>query len=187
LRRAIHALRFGAMKTNDWEKTFREVFARGMTAWKEGRVTPQTMFEARDLKFLASIGSTAQELFDFVDDLQRYGEPDVETALAIAAIRRNYFLHVLQGRPARQQASMNDLPAKTDAVDGIAWLPRLIAKARLKLRGEMPDDLMYGCGGDRAFAHERNIELPWFLELVRDAGDDDRRIVNAVKKAAHLT
>jgi hypothetical protein len=89
-------------------------------------------------------------------------------------------------RPASATASFHERsPAKTDAVDGIAFA-RLIAKARLKLRGEMPDDLMYGCGGDRAFAHERNIELPWFLELVRDAGDDDRRIVNAVKKAAHL-
>ena len=34
-------------------------------------------------------------------------------------------------------------------IDGIAWLPRILVKARLKLRGEMPADLMYGCGGDR--------------------------------------
>jgi hypothetical protein len=69
-------------------------------------------------------------------------------------------------------------------VDGIAWLPRLIAKARLKLRGEMPPDLMYGCGGDRPFLRSVNLTLPQFLELVRDAGNDDRRIIDAVKASA---
>ena len=79
---------------------------------------------------------------------------------------------------------MADLPAKSDAVDGIAWLPRLIMKARLKLRGEMPTELMYGCGGDRPFLHGMNLTLAEFLTLVRDAGDDDRRIIAAVKKSA---
>jgi hypothetical protein len=32
-----------------------------------------------------------------------------------------------------------------------------------------------------------NLTLPKFLELVRDAGSDDRRIVNAVKQAAGLS
>jgi hypothetical protein len=31
-----------------------------------------------------------------------------------------------------------------------------------------------------------NLNLPRFLELVRDSGEDDRRIVNAVKQAAGL-
>jgi hypothetical protein len=76
---------------------------------------------------------------------------------------------------------MSALPLKTDAVDGIAWLPRLIVKARLKLRGEMPPDLMYGCGGDRLFLRRMGLTLPGFLELVRDSGDDDLAIVEAVK------
>ena len=63
----------------------------------------------------------------------------------------------------------------------IAWLPRLIAKARLKLRGELPDDLMYGCGGDRSFLAEYPMTLQAFLQLVRDSGEDDRRIIEAVK------
>ena len=79
---------------------------------------------------------------------------------------------------------MASLPAKSAQVDGIAWLPRLIEKARLKLRGEMPDDLMYGCAGDRPFLREMNMNLPGFLELVRDSGDNNRRIIDAVKKAA---
>lgn len=79
---------------------------------------------------------------------------------------------------------MKELPAKSAAVDGIPWLPRLIVKARLKLRGEMNPDLMYGCGGDRPFLRERGMTLPQFLQLVRDKGDDDRAIIEAVKKSA---
>ena len=71
-------------------------------------------------------------------------------------------------------------------MDGIAWLPRLIVKARLKLRGEMPAELMYGCAGDRPFLRRMNTDLPEFLKLVRDQGDDDRRIVDAVKRQAGI-
>jgi len=39
---------------------------------------------------------------------------------------------------------LNEFPAKTDEVEGIAWLPRLITKARAKLAGNLPADLMYG-------------------------------------------
>ncbi|HTH49963.1 MAG TPA: hypothetical protein VMB21_20790 [Candidatus Limnocylindria bacterium] len=142
------------------------------------------MIDGADTAFLASLGCTPQELFDFVDDYPRYGEPNYATVLEITAIRRDYFLDVLGGKSTGHTAKMSDLPAKSDAVDGIPWLPRLIVKARLKLRGEMPDDLMYGCGGDRPFVREMKTTLPKFLTLVRDSGDDDRRIVEAVKRTA---
>jgi hypothetical protein len=57
------------------------------------------MFEPKDVTFLATIGCTAQELFDFVDDSLRYDDLDFETVLAVAAIRREYFLHVMNGTP----------------------------------------------------------------------------------------
>ena len=172
------------MTNQDWQPPFRVIYDRAVAAWKAGRNTPDTMFNAADADFLAGIGCTRQELFDFVDDAQRYGEPDFETTLAVAALRRDYFLNVQKGRRTGRIATMASLPAKTDAVDGIAWLPRLIVKARLKLCGEMPDDLMYGCGGDRPFLREMNMDLPGFLKLVRECGDDDRRIIEAVKKSA---
>ncbi len=142
------------------------------------------MFAAADVAFLATLGCTAQELFDFIDDFLGYGEPDYATTLAVQAVRRDYFLRAMQGTGTGRFAKMADLPAKSAAVDGIAWLPRLIVKARLKLRGEMPPDLMYGCGGDRPFLRGVNLSLAQFLELVRDAGDDDRKIIEAVKRAA---
>lgn len=172
------------MSTNDWQIRFREVYEGGVAAWNEGRRTPQTMFGAENAAFLATIGCTTQELFDFVDDFHRYGEPDYATTLAVTAIRRDYFLNVMGGKSSGRTATMESLPPKTAEVDGIAWLPRLIVKARLKLRGEMPPDLMYGCGGDRPFLRKMKMDLPGFLKLVWECGNDDRRIVEAVKKAA---
>jgi hypothetical protein len=172
------------MSTISWEQQFRQVYARGVAAWHAGQQSPGDMFSREDTVFLKSIGCTAQELFDFVDDGQRYGEPDFDTTLAVAAIRRDYFLNVLQGQSTGRTVLMDNLPAKTAEVDGIAWLPRLIVKARVKLRGEMPDDLMYGCAGDRPFLRQMNMDLPGFLKLVWQSGDDDRRIIDAVKKAA---
>ncbi len=167
-----------------WKTEFRGVWDRGVAAWKAGRRAPQTMFDARDVAFLATLGCTPRELFDFVDDGERHGEPDFDTTLDVAALRRDYFLNVMQGKRTGRVAAMESLPAKTAEVDGIAWLPRLIVKARLKLRGEMPEDLMYGCAGDRPFLREMSMDLPGFLQLVRDSGDDDRRIIEAVKKSA---
>jgi hypothetical protein len=170
--------------TKDWKQEFRGVWERGTQAWKEGRRSEQTMFAADDTRFLASIGCTAQELFDFIDDSLNYGDLDCETAEAVTEIRRRYFLEVMGGKPSGRVVPMSTLPAKSAEVDGIPWLPRLIAKARIKLQGEMEPDLMYGCGGDRPFLREHHLTLPEFLQLVWDKGDDDRAIVDAVKAAA---
>ncbi|HEV7403766.1 MAG TPA: DUF5069 domain-containing protein [Chthoniobacteraceae bacterium] len=169
---------------HDWKLEFRHVWDRAVAAWRAGKRSPQTMFTAPDVAFLAGLGCTAQELFDFVDDSLRYDDLDCETALAVTAIRRDYFLEVMHGRPTGRVVPMSALPAKSAEVDGIAWLPRLIVKARIKLRGEMNPDLMYGCAGDRPFLRRHGMTLPQFLQLVRDHGDDDRAIVEAVKRAA---
>jgi Domain of unknown function (DUF5069) len=175
------------MNDNDWQAKFRETYDRGVAAWKAGRRSPKSMFTAEDAVFLASIGCTRQEIFDFVEDVQNYGEPDFATVLAVQTIRRDYFLNVMDGNPAGRVASMDDLPAKTASVDGIEWLPRIIEKARLKLRGEMPPDLMYGCGGDRPFLRRMKMSLPEFLKLVWESGTDDRQIIDALKRSASLT
>ena len=169
---------------DDWKSEFQNVWHRGIAAWKAGRNSAKAMFDAKDTAFLAGIGCTAQELFDFVDDFLDYGDFDFETVLGVTAVRREYFLNVMHGKSSGRVVPMDELPAKSATVDGIAWLPRLIAKARIKLRGEMNPDLMYGCAGDRPFLRERGMTLPQFLQLVRDNGDDDRAIVEAVKKSA---
>ena len=170
--------------SDDWKTEFQSVWERGIAAWKTGRKSAKTMFEPKDVAFLATIGCTAQELFDFVDDFLGYDDLDFDTVLAVTAIRREYFQNVMNGTPTGRVVAMGELPAKAAAVDGIAWLPRLIAKARIKLSGEMNPDLMYGCAGDRPFLREHHMTLPQFLQLVRDKGDDDGAIIETVKKSA---
>jgi hypothetical protein len=170
------------MSHYDWLEEFRKVYDAATLRYQQGERSPQKLFSKTDVKFLASIGCTAQELFDFIDDFARYGEPNFETTLLTTAVRRDYFLIEQNGIPSGKQIRMESLPAKSDEVDGIAWLPRLIEKARAKLRGEMPPELMYGCGGDRPFLRSMNVELAEFLRLVWVCGPDDRRIIDYVKK-----
>jgi len=49
-------------------------------------------------------------------------------------VRRDYLTVVQKGKTSDKTVDPSDLPAKTAAVEGIVWLPRLIAKARAKLR-----------------------------------------------------
>ena len=170
--------------TADWKSEFQNVWERGVAAWQVGRRSPRKMFTAEDAAFLAKIGCTAQELFDFVDDHLRYGDFEYDTVLAVTEIRRRYFLEVMSGQAFGRIVPMSEMPPKTAAADGISWLPRLIAKARIKLRGEMDPDLMYGCAGDRPFLLKHHMTLPEFLQLVWDKGEDDRGIVDAVKAAS---
>lgn len=166
-----------------WPQGFREVYDRAVASYRAGTQSPDQLFNAEEVGFLASIGCSAQELFDFVEDYCRAGEPGYESVLLVTAIRRDYFLRVQGGKPTGKVASMDALPSKQAETAGIAWLPRIIEKARIKLRGEMPPELMYGCGGDRPFLKSVNLELADFLALVRDCGDDTKRIVEAVLKA----
>jgi len=169
------------MNSYDWPARFKEVYAAGQKRYNAGERRPAGLFSKADLEFLASIGCSAQEMFDFIDDLAAYGEPDFETTLLVQSVRRDYLLVEQGGVTSKRQISMSDLPSKQEEVDGIAWLPRLIEKARAKLRGEMPPDLMYLCGGDRPFLRSVNVEPSEFLRLVWSAGPDNRKVIDYVK------
>jgi len=105
------------------------------------------------------------------------GEPDFTTVAQIQEVRRFYFLHKMEGRTTGLQVMNDELPPKDEAINGIPWLPRIIQKAKIKLRGEMNPDLMYGCGGDRNFLKTHDIHLAEFLEFVRDHWDDEAAVV----------
>ena len=64
----------------------------------------------------------------------------------------------------------------------VEWFgfPRILPKARAKLRGELPDEVMYGCGGDRQFFQSNNIHPAEFLRVVRNWGDNDQGIIDWV-------
>lgn len=167
----------------DWEKQFERLFEIGVRKYQEGERSGDRMFSTREQAFLGTVGCTAQELFDCVEDYCSEGVPDVPTALALAAIRRRYFLEVQNGIPSQFQIDPQELPAKNEELEGFRWLPRIITKARAKLRGELDPSIMYGCGGDRAFVESIGMTLPQFLQLVWDAGEDDRKIIDAVKQS----
>ncbi len=163
-----------------WPEGFREVYDRAVKSYEGGAQSVDRLFTPSEVAFLSSIGCSAQELFDFVEDYCRGGEPSYESVLLVTAVRREFFLKVQGGKPSGQVASSAALPAKQAAVAGIPWLPRIIEKARIKLRGEMPPELMYGCGGDRPFLKSVGFELADFLRLVWDAGDNTAQIVSRV-------
>jgi hypothetical protein len=171
------------MQHANWAERFRDVYNHALDQVRKGASGPKGLVTPDELTFLESIGCSTQELFDFVDDFCQYeGDPGYETTLLITSVRRDYFLFVQKGVRSQRVVSMDSLPPKAADVDGIAWLPRLIVKARVKLRGEMPPDLMYCCAGDRAFARSMNFHPADFLREVWAAGDDDRRVVEWVKR-----
>jgi hypothetical protein len=172
------------MDNYNWAKTFADYFADALDAYRAGKRDAASMFGGTEREFLRSIGATPQEIFDFVEDTFYGGEPGVETALLVTAVRRDYFLTVQKGQHSDRVIDMDKLPSKSAELAGIEWLPRIIEKARAKLRGEMPPELMYVCGGDRAFLREHNIHPADFLREVWAAGNDIQRIVDYVRQSA---
>lgn len=154
---------------------FRALYEKAVALYAKGQRGADAFFSADEVAWLAAHGMTAQHLYDYAEDHNNYnGEPGFEHALTIETIRRDYFLNVQQGRASTTRLDDTKLPAKTDTVRGIAWLPRLLPKARAKLRGELPASLMYCCGGDRKFFKEHNLLPAEFLAAVwrNDSNDD---------------
>lgn len=164
----------------DFHKEFRTIYDKAVRLYGSGGRNAEEFFTKLETTFLASIGCTAQEMFDYAEDAHNYGEPDFDTALMIQLVRRGYLVLVQEGNASKVVLDEASLPAKTDEVNGIAWLPRLMPKARAKLRGELPKSLMYGCGGDRRFFKEHDIHPAEFLQVIWQAGDNDKPVVEFV-------
>ncbi len=170
------------MKHYDFSSRFRTLFDHAVALYAKGQRGADTFFDPEQLEFLAANGLTAQNLYDYAEDQANYGEPGFEHALAIELVRRDYFLNAQQGRASSTVLDESKMPAKTDAVRGIEWLPRIIPKAKAKLRGELPSSLMYCCGGDRRFLKTHDILPAEFLSLVWRNLDNDEAIIDWVEK-----
>jgi hypothetical protein len=168
----------------DFHRKFREVYDRALVAFRAGKHEADKLLPAADGRWLQSIGSRAQDMLDYVDDFTNGGEPDFETALLIETVRRDYFLTVQKSRPSPFVLEEPKMPAKTEAVRGIEWLPRIIPKAKAKLRGELPLSLMYCCGGDRRFFKAHDIHPAEFLRVVWAYESRDDRIIDWVEARA---
>jgi predicted dehydrogenase len=164
-----------------WEQRFSKLFQTAVETYQQGHRRAEGLLDEKGGKFLATIGHTCQEFFDFVEDFCKAGEPPLETAIRIAAVRREYFLKVQYGSFSTERISVKALPSKDAEVDGIGWLPRLIPKAEAKLLGEMPPELMYACGGDRKFFKAHQIDPADFLQQVWNAQGNHAAVVAWVK------
>ncbi len=170
--------------SNDWSDRFGSLFENKVTDYRNGIRNPKVMFSIGEEHFLRTLGATSQEIFDFVEDWVEDGVPDPETARAITKIRRDYFYSEQQGRLSDNQRSEHEFPSRSATLAGLPWFPRIIAKAQAKLRGELPPNLMYSCGGDRRFLKTVNVSPVEFLQKVWDAGDNIEDIVTFVTDRA---
>ena len=134
-----------------WNDQFTELFQRCLKEYQSGNSDFNSYYSAEDSSFLKSIGYKPRELFDFVEDLADGGVPSASTALLIAAVRRDYFIVEQNCEHSDKEFNRDDIPSFNEKLSDIAYLPRIIAKARAKLKGELDPDLMFSCGGDRKF------------------------------------
>lgn len=157
--------------------TLKAIWDQAVDSYTKGGRNVNMFFDGADLEFLRGIGATPQEVYDFVEDFCDGAEPSWETFLLIQSVRRDYFLNVQHGNFSDTVINVDELPDKSEAVRGMEWLPRLIGKAKAKLRGEMPATLMFCCGGDRRFFKNHDIHPADFLRAAWAYENDDDALI----------
>ncbi len=170
------------MKNYNFQQTLKSLYQHALQQYQQGVRDANALFQQEPLQQLRALGIKPIEIYDFVDDFQRYGEPDWETVFAVQNVRRDYFLTVQNGVLSSSECDPSSLPSKTAELDGIVWLPRIIAKAGYKLRGELHPDVMYGCGGDRNFLRTHDIHPADFLRAVWAWEKQPERLIQWVKR-----
>ena len=159
-----------------------ELWHRAVNLYESGNQDAEAFPIEEDLPFLRSIGMNKIDVFDFAEDWVREGEPDLASFLLNHEHRRDYFWEVQNRVESSNRLDSSSLPAKDSEIEGIRWLPRIIPKAKAKVRGELPPETMVCCGGERDFFHHNGIHPSEFLGVVRRAGEDDQKIIDWVIK-----
>lgn len=172
------------MSDYTWETTFLDLFHRVLKSYGSGKFDWDRGYTPEDVDFLRSIGYQRREFFDFVEDYADSGDPSPASAVLIASVRRDYFRTIQKGALSDRRVNASDLPSRGAELGGFPWLPRIIVKAEAKLRGELDPDLMYGCGGDRAFLREHDIHPADFLRMVWAARGDQQKVLEFLKAPA---
>lgn len=166
----------------DFARTFRTLYDKAVSLYANGNRQPDAYFTDDENRWLAANGITAQHLYDYAEDELNGGEPGFGNALTIESVRRDYFINVQGGRPSAAVLDETALPPKDASIEGIPWLPRIIPKAKAKLRGELPPSLMYCCGGDRNFLRTLDIQPAEFLTVIWRHLDDDPAVIAWAKR-----
>ncbi|MCH2156810.1 MAG: DUF5069 domain-containing protein [Opitutales bacterium] len=155
-----------------------------VSLYQSGNREPASYFSTEQTEIMRAHGLKVMDFYDYAEDFVSEGEPDFATFIAVHSIRRSYFLIEQKATWTDQDINIADLPAKYDEIEGIRWLPRILPKARGKLQGTLPPEIMYGCSGDRYFFKVLGLHPAEFLEVVWRAGSDDHKVVDYVKTRA---
>lgn len=174
----------GTMKHYEFPMVFRSIYDKAVDLYAQGKRGAGGYFNATETAFLAANGITPQHIYDYAEDQNNYGEPGYDLALSIELIRRDYFLNLQHGQASAKVLDPESLPAKAATARGIAWLPRIMPKARAKLYGELPASIMYCCAGDRGFFKANDILPGEFLLLLWRHPHDDQAVVDWVAARA---
>jgi len=169
------------MQHYHYQGTFKRLFDKAVSLYRNGNQDKDSYFDSEESAFIAANGWRTQDFFDYAEDLIHHDDPSYEIAQSIEQVRREYFIHVQKNVASDERIASADLPGKSEALDGIVWLPRILPKARGKLLGELPDETMYCCGGDRDFLQTHDIHPAEFLRVVWANLGDEAGIVEFVK------
>lgn len=170
------------MNTPEEKNEFIRLHSAALAKYRAGSRVPVEILDPADAKALSAYGIRVEYLYDCVDDLERYGEPSLDTFLALAAIRSAHFQKALGRKEPPRIIQECELPPKTQEYKGVPWLPRIIRKAQHFLEGSMCPDIMYGCAGDRGFLAKYAVDLPDFLAKVRDSNGDPEALYAYIQK-----
>ncbi len=156
------------------------IWDEAVVQYQGGNRKPDTFFDEATLAELAAIGLNPMDVYDPVEDCLDGAEIDFTTFLLVSGARRDYFLNKQKGIPSDKVMDRDALPAKDSEIKGIVWLPRIMPKAIAKLRGELPPETMYGCGGDRGFLKANDIHPAEFLRATWAYEDEPEKLIEWV-------
>ena len=100
--------------SDDWKARFRELYHSAQERYRAGRATTLTLFEPDEVYFLATIGCSTRELFDFVEDSINWDDVEYEQVEGVTELRRDHFVNVLGSESATTKIDPDKIPAKTD-------------------------------------------------------------------------
>ena len=171
------------MNEYEWAEQFRQVWDRGVAAYKSGNGKPQTLFNRtrQRISWPLSAAPTRSSLILWRIFAEAANQSMIQCYWSRLPAEIIFTPCSTVSHPGKSFHGSAPSQERGNSA-GIAWLPRLIVKAQAKLRGEMPAELMYGCGGDRPFLHGINTHLADFLRLVWAVDGDQQKVLAFVRE-----
>tara|TARA_B110000037_G_scaffold218422_1_gene281392 strand:- start:1284 stop:1811 length:528 start_codon:yes stop_codon:yes gene_type:complete len=165
----------------NYQEDFKTLYNKAVSEFSQGNKDMSTYYSEAEIALIKSNGWRIQDFFDYAEDAAYDNVPTYEMAQSIEQARREYFFNTQNSTPSTKLIYSKDLTAKNESLAGLTWLPRIIEKAKGKLSGELADEIMYCCGGDRNFLSTHNVHPAEFLRVVLDNWDNQQAIIDFVK------